>query len=56
MAMLRKWKQKRGKKATYKRLCQAFSDCSFCDLEEKVVQLLTERLSTSSSDEEGEGQ
>ena len=54
MAMLRKWKQKRGAKATYKQLCQAFSDCSFCDLEEKVIKLLTERCSSSSSsDEEG---
>ena len=26
MAMLRKWKQKRGKKATYMRLCQALRD------------------------------
>ena len=55
MAMLRKWKQKRGAKATYKRLCQAFSDCSFCDLEEKVIELLTKCSSSSSSDAEGIG-
>ena len=50
MAMLRKWKQKRGTKATYKRLCQALRDCGFCDLEAKIIELLT---SSSSSDEEG---
>ena len=55
MAMLRKWKQKRGARATYKRLCHVFSDCGFCDLQEKVIQLLSKRLSSSSSDEEGEG-
>ena len=54
MAMLRKWKQKRGAKATYKRLCQAFRKCGLRDLEEKVIKLLTKRFSSSSSDEEGE--
>ena len=56
MAMLRKWKQKKGAKATYKRLCQAFSDCSFCDLEEKIIHLLTKHSnSTNSSSDEDEG-
>ena len=55
IAMLRKWKQKRGTKATYKRLCRVFRDCGSRDLEEKVTELLVAE-STSSSDEEGEEQ
>ena len=52
MAMLRKWKQKRGTKATYKELCRVFNeDCERSDLVDKVKQLLAE--SDSSSDEEG---
>ena len=50
MAMLRKWKQKRGAKATYKRLCRVFRKCGLCDLEDKVKRLLAER--SSSSEEE----
>ena len=53
IAMLRKWKQKRGTKATYKRLCRVFRDCGSRDLEEKVTELLVAE-SSSSSDEEGE--
>ena len=52
MAMLRKWKQKLGAKATYKRLCKALTNGKRIDLVEMVEQLLTE--SNSSSDEEGE--
>ena len=52
IAMLRKWKQKLGAKATYKRLCQALTNGKRIDLVEKVKQLLTESI--SSSDEEGE--
>ena len=52
-AMLRLWKEKRGTKATYKRLCRAFRDCEMLDLEEKVEKLLAES-SSSSSDEDGE--
>ena len=52
IAMLRKWKQKRGAKATYERLCRAFTKCERADLVEKVKQLLTEP-SSGSSDEEG---
>ena len=47
MAMLRKWKQKLGTKATYKRLCQAFEDCEKGNLVELVKQLAD---SSSSSD------
>ena len=53
IAMLRLWKEKRGAKATYKRLCQAFRECDMLDFEEKVKKLL-EVSSSSSSDEEGE--
>ena len=52
IAMLRKWKQKRGAKATYKRLCRAFAKCKRTDLVDMVKQLLTD--SSSSSDEDGE--
>ena len=52
IAMLRKWKQKRGPKATYKRLCRVFRDYGLAYLEEKVSQLLLEE-SSSSLDEEG---
>ena len=51
IAMLRKWKQKHGAKATYRRLCRVFDDCERADLVDKVKQLLAEN--NSSSDEEG---
>ena len=51
ISMLRKWKQKHGSKATYKRLCRVFDGCKRADLVDKVKQLLAE--SNSSSDEEG---
>ena len=53
IAMLRKWKQKRGAKATYKRLCRVFRKCGLNDLLEKTRELLVAE-SSSSSDEEGE--
>ena len=54
IAMLRKWKQKEGAKATYRRLCRAFDDCERADLVDKVKQLLTLTAENSnSSDEEG---
>ena len=53
IAMFRLWKEKRGTKATYERLCRAFKECEMLDLEEKVQKLLVES-SSSSSDEEGE--
>ena len=52
IAMLRKWKQKHGAKATYKRLCRVFDDCKRADLVDMVKQLLAES-NNSSSDEEG---
>ena len=42
MAMLRKWKEKLGTKATYKCLCQAFEDC-------EKGNLLVKQLAASSS-------
>ena len=48
--MLRKWKEKQGAKATYKRLCRVFEDCDRADLVDKVKQLLAE---SNSSDDEG---
>ena len=53
IAMLRLWKNKRGTKATYERLRQAFRECEMLDLEEKVQQLVAES-SSNSSEEEGE--
>ena len=53
IAMLRKWKQNQGTKATYKRLCKVLRKCGLCDLEEKVTELMLAE-SSSSSDEEGE--
>ena len=53
IAMLRKWKQKRGAKATYNRLCHVFDKCNRDDLVENVKRILAE--SSSSSDEEWQG-
>ena len=50
IAMMRRWKQKEGAKATYKRLCRVFESCKRVDLVDKVKQVLSE--SNSSSDEE----
>ena len=46
IAMLRKWKQKHGVKATYKRLCRVFDCCKRADLVDKVKQLLAESNSS----------
>ena len=54
IAMLRKWKQKKGSKATYKRLCRAFRKCGLRDLVKKVKELLAEKSSSESSDEGSE--
>lgn len=51
IAMLRKWNEKRGLKATYKRLCKTFRKCGSQNLVDRVIELLTESL--SSSEEEG---
>ena len=48
MAMLRKWKQKLGTKATYKCLCQAFEDCEKGSLVELVKQLAASSSSSES--------
>ena len=48
MAMLRKWKQKLGTKATYERLCQAFDACKKRDLVELVKQLAASSSSSES--------
>ena len=53
IAMLRKWKQKEGAKATYKRLCRVFRKRGSSVLQEKITELLVAE-SSSSSDEEGE--
>ena len=50
--MLRKWKQKLGTKATYKKLVKAFKSCKRQDLVDKITELLEED-SSSSSDEAG---
>ena len=55
IAMLRKWKQKEGAKATYKRLCRVFRKRGSSVLQEKITELLVAE-STSSSDEEGKKQ
>ena len=41
VAMLRKWKQILGKRATYEKLCQLFGLCRRTDLVEIVQQLVT---------------
>ena len=46
IAMLRKWKQKHGAEATYKRLCRVFDGCERADLVDKVKQLLAESNSS----------
>ena len=48
MAMLRKWKEKLGTKATYKCLCQAFEDCEKGHLVELVKQLAASSSSSES--------
>ena len=50
MAMLRKWKQKKGMAATYNQLCRVFRTCGLIDLEDKMKQILAE---TNSSVEKG---
>ena len=47
MAMLRKWKQKRGARATYKQLCQVFRTCGL--IEEKVMQMVTGSYTTDNT-------
>ena len=51
MAMLRKWKQKKGMTATYNQLCRVFRTCELIDFEDKIEQILAE--TNSSIAEEG---
>ena len=51
IAMFRKWKQKKGRAATYNQLCRVFRTCELVDLEDKMKQILAE--TNSSVDEEG---
>ena len=55
IAMLRKWKEKRGAKATYKRLRRVFKKCGKLDLELKVQKMLTKSSNSSSSSDTEEG-
>ena len=52
LAMLKKWNEKLGVKATYKKLARALRSCGRQDLVDKISELLTED-SSSSSDEAG---
>ena len=50
--MMGRWKEKNGAKATYKRLCQIFSeDCERADLVDKVKQLVA-TVSSSYDDDQ----
>ena len=42
VAMLRRWKQKQGEKATYKELYRVFRQCERADLADIVQQLVTD--------------
>ena len=48
IALLRKWKEKLGTKATYKQLCQAFEACEKYNLVELVKQLAASSSSSES--------
>ena len=45
IAMLRLWKKKKGKAATYNRLCRAFRNSEQLDLEDKLKEILAESYS-----------
>ena len=45
IAMLRLWKKKKGKAATYNRLCRAFRKSKQLDLEEELKEILAESIS-----------
>ena len=55
IAMLRKWKKKRGAKATYKRLCRVFRKCGKLDLGLKVQKMLTKSSNSSNSSDNEDG-
>ena len=54
LAMLKKWKEKQGHKATYKRLVEVFEDAENIVLVEEVYKILKEESSSSTSDSEEE--
>ena len=47
IALLRLWKKKTGRAATYNRLCQVFRNSERLDLEDKIKQILTESTCSS---------
>ena len=51
IAVLRKWREKRGKKATYQRLAKAFFEMGNAALTEDVGKVLTQNESDSSEEE-----
>ena len=53
VAMLRKWKSKHGKKATYKRLARIFRDLAFTNVVEEICELLNSPDSSDSESDEG---
>lgn len=52
IAVLRKWREKRGKKATYQRLAKAFFEMGNAALTEDVGKVLTQKESDSSEEED----
>ena len=53
VAMLRKWKSKHGKKATYKRLARVFWKLAFTNVVEEICELLNSPDSSDSESDEG---
>ena len=53
VAMLRKWKSKHGKKATYKRLARVFWKLAFANVVEEICKLLNSPNSSDSESDEG---
>ena len=53
IGMLRKWKERFGRKATYRKLVKVFFKLERADLVEEVCELLQTKHSNSSSDEDG---
>ena len=53
VAMLRKWKSKHGKKASYKRLAKVFWKLAFTNMVEEICELLNSPNSSDSESDEG---
>ena len=53
VAMLRKWKSKHGKKATYKRLARVFWKLGFTNVVEEICEFLNSPDSSDSESDEG---